>query len=114
MAASADSTPSNSDSDIPSTVDVPKEPKQRHSQPPEVSPTSSERGSPGKKSSERGRGQRPKLVGRNSSSIIVPRSQAHIEHEENYGPGDARAMSPRRNSQETEAMEEATRVVVRE
>ena len=67
--------------------------------------------------SQRGRSGplRPRLTSRKSSgTIIVPRNHVTAEEEVEYPPDDARAMSPRRNSQETEAIEEATRYAVRE
>ena len=111
MARSTDSTPSSSDGEM-AAPDAPNPPKELKSSTPQVSPT---QGSASKPSGERGRPQRPKFISRNSSSMIVPRTHTNIDNaEENYPAGDARAMSPRRNSEETEAMEEATRTVVRE
>jgi len=73
---------------------------------PEVSSNSTE--------SSRGRNTRPK-TSRNGSSIIIPRTASAIqEDEQDYPPGDAGAMSPRRGSEETDVMEEATRCAVRE
>jgi len=55
--------------------------------------------------------QRPKLPGRKSSgTIIVPRDQPNIELvEEEYGPEDARTMSPRRTSEEVTRLGENAR-----
>ncbi|KAI4140090.1 MAG: hypothetical protein LQ340_007925 [Diploschistes diacapsis] len=112
MARSTDSNPSSSDGEA-SASDAPNHPKEIKSSLPEISPTQSD--APSESSSiDRGRHARPKLGGRNSSTMIVPRSRANEEDaEQDFPPGDARAMSPRRNSEETEAMEEATRSVVR-
>ena len=113
MARSTDSASSSSDGES-STPDAPNFPKELKTAEPEVSPTQNDR-SVGKKSEDRGRPARPKLTSRHSSSIIVPRSQANVVvGEEKFPPGDARAMSPRRNSDETEAMEEQARTAVRE
>lgn len=67
--------------------------------------------------SDRGRSHlaRPRMSSRKSSgTIIVPRNHQPVADAEDYPPDDARAMSPRRNSEETEAMGEATRSAVRE
>jgi len=55
--------------------------------------------------------QRPKLHTRKSSgTIIVPRDDPNVEIEdEEYGEGDARAMSPRRSSEELDRMEDNAR-----
>lgn len=55
------------------------------------------------------------LTRKPSGTIIVPRdggTYSHTEVEE-YPPGDARAMSPRRNSEETDAMEQEMRAKMR-
>jgi short coiled-coil protein len=44
-----------------------------------------------------------------SGTLIVPRDAANIEVEENYGPGDARTMSPRRTSEEVDRLGESAR-----
>ncbi|MCJ1483550.1 hypothetical protein MMC06_003718 [Schaereria dolodes] len=57
---------------------------------------------------------RPKLGSRKSSgTIIVSRDhpQVELQHEE-YPPEDARAMSPRRNSTETEKLGEEARISI--
>lgn len=114
MARSTDSTPSSSDVEVNASEDMPNYPGAIRSSAPEVSATQSD-GPSEKKENDRWRSTRPKLVSRVSSSIIVPRSQANPEDEQvEYPPGDARAMSPRRNSEETEKIEEETRSVVRE
>lgn len=58
-----------------------------------------------------GKAQRPKLHTRKSSgTIIVPRDDPNIEmEEEEYDEGDARAMSPRRSSEELDRMEDNAR-----
>ncbi|MCJ1257570.1 hypothetical protein MMC24_005396 [Lignoscripta atroalba] len=59
---------------------------------------------------------RPKFGSRKSSgTIIVPRDHPHVQaqHEE-YPPEDARAMSPRRSSEETEKLGQETRIAVQE
>ena len=114
MARSTDSNSSGSDAEVTAT-DAPTPPKDLKAPAPEV-PSMQDAATSERKSEPRGRPTRPKIVTRNSSTMIVPRSQANIvaEEEEVYPAGDARAMSPRRNSQETEAIEEATRTVVRE
>lgn len=68
-----------------------------------------QRGSRKDKSSERLK--RPKLGQRHSSStIIVPRDAPNIElTDEEYGPGDARTMSPRRTSEEVDRLGENAR-----
>jgi hypothetical protein len=55
--------------------------------------------------------QRPKLPSRKSSgTIIVPRDDPNIEiKEEEYGPEDARTMSPRRTSEEVDRLGENAR-----
>jgi hypothetical protein len=55
--------------------------------------------------------QRPKLPKRKSSgTIITHRDDPNIElAEEDYGPGDARTMSPRRTSEEVDRMGENAR-----
>ncbi|MCJ1442025.1 MAG: hypothetical protein MMC23_002517 [Stictis urceolatum] len=61
--------------------------------------------------------KRPPMSSRKSSgTIIVPRDRSTNSDTapEEYPPDDARAMSPRRNSEETEAMEEATKKSLRE
>lgn len=60
---------------------------------------------------QNGRLQRPKLPHRMSSStIIVPRDTPNIQlTDEEYGPGDARTMSPRRTSEEVDRLEESAR-----
>lgn len=74
-----------------------------------------------KTAAQRGRARltRPTLLTRKSSgTIIVPRNyKAPTDNggpDEVYPPDDARAMSPRRSHEETQAMAEATRIVVRE
>ncbi|KAH8595085.1 hypothetical protein B0O99DRAFT_512686 [Bisporella sp. PMI_857] len=56
---------------------------------------------------------RPKLGTRKlSGTIIVPRDDPHVEiqeGEETFDPDDARAMSPRRNSEDLEKMGQDTR-----
>ena len=107
----SNSSSSSSEGEQPS-VDVAN--KQAAS--PEVLPTDETSRSPSE-GSQRGRARptRPKLTSRKSSGpIVVPRNHIHTEEEIEYPPDDARAMSPRRNSQETEAMEEATRSAVRQ
>ena len=113
MARSTDSTPSSSDIETTES-DAPSQPREIKSSPPEVSSMPGD-ASTEKISDNRGRHSRPRLGSRHSSTIIAPRSQASAEDvEENFPPDDARAMSPRRNTEETEQMEEATRTVVRE
>lgn len=58
--------------------------------------------------------QRPKLHTRKSSgTIIVPRDDPIIEiEEEEYDEGDARAMSPRRSSEELDKMEDNARAAL--
>jgi len=53
---------------------------------------------------------------KSSGTIIVPRDRSANSDTDpaEYPPDDARAMSPRRNSEETEAMEEAMRANLRE
>lgn len=55
--------------------------------------------------------QRPRLHHRKSSgTIIIPRDAPDIEiKDEEYGEGDARAMSPRRSSEELDRLEEGAR-----
>jgi hypothetical protein len=55
--------------------------------------------------------QRPRLHHRQSSgTIIVPRDAPDIEiKDEEYDEGDARAMSPRRSSEELDRLEECAR-----
>jgi len=55
--------------------------------------------------------KRPKLLTRvSSTTIIVPRDTPNIElTEEEYGPGDARTMSPRRTSEEVNRLGENAR-----
>jgi len=55
--------------------------------------------------------KRPKLLTRvSSSTIIVPRDTPNIElTEEEYAPGDARTMSPRRTSEEVDRLGENAR-----
>jgi len=55
--------------------------------------------------------QRPSLYHRKSSgTIIVPRDAPDIEiKDEEYDEGDARAMSPRRSSEELDRLEECAR-----
>ena len=55
--------------------------------------------------------QRPRLHQRKSSgTIIVPRDAPDIEiKDEEYDEGDARAMSPRRSSEELDRLEEGAR-----
>lgn len=59
----------------------------------------------------RSKPQRPNLHTRKSSgTIIVPRDDPNIEMEnEEYDEGDARAMSPRRSSEELDRMEDNAR-----
>jgi len=63
------------------------------------------------RSKQDGRLKRPKLPHRMSSStIIVPRDTPNIElTDEEYGPGDARTMSPRRTSEEVDRLGESAR-----
>jgi len=58
-----------------------------------------------------GKPQRPKLHTRKSSgTIIVPRDDPNVEiADEEYDEGDARAMSPRRSSEELDRMEDSAR-----
>jgi hypothetical protein len=74
------------------------------------SSTSSRSGSEAEGSS-RGRPPRPKLHKRKSSgTIIVSRDDPNIERQqEDYDEGDARAMSPRRSSEEVDRLEETAR-----
>lgn len=62
--------------------------------------------------------QRPSLGGRKSSgTIIIPRDSPNVElssNEEVYEEGDARAMSPRRSSDEIEGMGEEARTQMEE
>lgn len=70
------------------------------------------RGSPSPMSSNsNNKSKRPKLVQRMSSSTnIVPRDTPNIQlTDEEYGPGDARAMSPRRSSEEVDRLGEKAR-----
>jgi len=55
--------------------------------------------------------RRPKMPHRMSSStIIVPRDTPNIQlTDEEYGPGDARTMSPRRTSEEVDRLGESAR-----
>jgi len=55
--------------------------------------------------------RRPKLLSRvSSSTIIVPRDTPNIEMiDEEYAPGDARSMSPRRTSEEVDRLGENAR-----
>jgi len=55
--------------------------------------------------------KRPKVLSRvSSSTIIVPRDTPNIElTDEEYGPGDARTMSPRRTSEEVDRLGENAR-----
>jgi short coiled-coil protein len=55
--------------------------------------------------------KRPKLLSRvSSSTIIVPRDTPNIElTDEEYAPGDARTMSPRRTSEEVDRLGETAR-----
>ena len=111
MARSTDSASSSSDNEAHAT-EAPRSPSEHTSTAPDVSPTHTE-DDPQQK--ERGRHPRPKMGSRNSSTMIVPRTSTQIEDvEDSFSPDDARAMSPRRNSDETDAMEEATRYAVRE
>ena len=57
---------------------------------------------------------RPKFIGRqHSGSIIVPRDAVPMPTPAGeYPPDDARAMSPRRTSEETEKLGEETRLAV--
>ncbi|MCJ1224740.1 hypothetical protein MMC12_001385 [Toensbergia leucococca] len=59
---------------------------------------------------------RPKATTRKSSGTnIIPRDHSPVEtRDEPYPPGDARAMSPRRNSTETEKLGEDTRTAIHE
>jgi len=54
---------------------------------------------------------RPKPSSRKSSGTnIIPRDHPHVELEdEQFGPDDARAMSPRRNSEDLERLSQETR-----
>jgi hypothetical protein len=54
--------------------------------------------------------RRPGMPGRMSSgTLIVPRDVAEVEVEEDYGPEDARTMSPRRTSEELDRLGESAR-----
>lgn len=55
--------------------------------------------------------QRPNLSARQSSGTnIIPRDHPHVELEdEHFGPDDARAMSPRRTSEDVERLSQETR-----
>ncbi|KAF2668203.1 hypothetical protein BT63DRAFT_433141 [Microthyrium microscopicum] len=77
-----------------------------------VSNSSSETDEP----SEPNKLQRPKLPSRKSSgTIIVPRDDPNIEMiEEEYGPEDARTMSPRRTSEEVDRLGENARQALME
>ena len=57
---------------------------------------------------------RPKSIGRqNSGTIIIPRDAVPMPTPQGeYPPDDARAMSPRRTSEETEKLGEETRTAV--
>ena len=57
---------------------------------------------------------RPKSIGRQpSGSIIIPRDAVPMPTPQGeYPPDDARAMSPRRTSEETEKLGEETRLAV--
>jgi short coiled-coil protein len=112
MARSSGSTSSNSDNESHPS-DGPRIPQEQKAASPELGPTRESTGE--KQDSQRGRSTRPKLNSRTSSTIIIPRTSGEIEEvDEEYPPDDARAMSPRRDTAETEAMEEATRIAVRE
>lgn len=60
--------------------------------------------------------ERPRLGGRKpSGSIIVPRDHPEIEIEkEEFPPDDARAMSPRRNSEDLERLGKEAREALKE
>jgi hypothetical protein len=63
----------------------------------------------------RRRAARPQMTSRKSSgTCIVPRDQFRETAAEEYPPDDARAMSPRRGSEETDAIEQATKRSLRE
>ena len=67
--------------------------------------------------SDRGRSTRPKrhpfLTRKVSSTVIIPRTQPKVNETEEYLSDDARAMSPPRDSAETERMETAARLAIR-
>lgn len=58
---------------------------------------------------------RPKYTSRKSSrTMLIPSDSPDVElkEEENYPPGDARAMSPRRSPEETDAMFDKSRLAL--
>ncbi|KAF6226258.1 hypothetical protein HO133_009124 [Letharia lupina] len=58
---------------------------------------------------------RPKYMSRKSSrTMLIPSDSPDVElkEEENYPPGDARAMSPRRSPEETNAMFDKSRLAL--
>ena len=67
-------------------------------------------------SDRKGRPDRPGRVSRKpSSSILVPRDHPEIEiEEEEFPPDDARAMSPRRNSEDLERLGKEARHTLQE
>jgi hypothetical protein len=67
-------------------------------------------------SSRRSRMDRPRLSERQrSSSIIIPKDRDIMQKDKpEYPPDDARAMSPRRNSQDIEKLEQGVRQSLKE
>jgi short coiled-coil protein len=58
---------------------------------------------------------RPRLTTRQkSNSIIVPKGKAVIQTDVEYPPDDARAMSPRRNSEDVEKLGQEARQSLKE
>ncbi|CAD6571526.1 MAG: hypothetical protein ASARMPRED_004626 [Alectoria sarmentosa] len=58
---------------------------------------------------------RPKFISRKSSrTMLIPSDSPDVElkEEENYPPGDARAMSPRRSPEETNALFDKSRLAL--
>lgn len=63
----------------------------------------------------RSRMERPRLAGRvKSSSIIVPKDDTMQKDKPEYPPDDARAMSPRRNSEDLEKLGKEMRESLKE
>ncbi|RMZ81902.1 hypothetical protein DV738_g1955, partial [Chaetothyriales sp. CBS 135597] len=72
-------------------------------------------GQSGRGNARRSRSERPRLAERQrSSSIIVPKGHLVQEGKLVYPPDDARAMSPRRNSEDLEKLEKDVRQSLRE
>ncbi|KAI9874106.1 MAG: hypothetical protein M1830_010186 [Pleopsidium flavum] len=107
---------STTHSDLINTIPIPSiaEPTRTYSSPathPDSSTSSTVSSDNELEREGRSKLQRPKLSSRKSSGTnIIPRDHPHVElQDEQFAADDARAMSPRRNSEDVEKLSQETR-----